>query len=160
MIAEIKSLPDSKVSTAPELFKRAGGHYSKLGTNAAAAIKSLRIDLRRRTTTMPHLTEEARYAFHQALGEYPDWTPLAVSPKINRGVAIVSGRVILGKGLSRQEDWIRLRSDWAVHVFNIMRAMQHNPSWLRPYVTPYLAETKQVLAHRAKARAFLEPTFT
>ncbi|KAK8066823.1 cytochrome P450 monooxygenase [Apiospora hydei] len=159
MIDEIKSLPDKKVSTAPELFKRAGGHYSKLGTNASAAIKALRIDLRRRTTTIPHLTEEARYAFDDALGTYEEWTPLAVFPKINRAVAIVSGRVFLGKRLSRKEEWISLSSEWAVHIFGIMRAIQRYPSWLRPYITPYLSETKHVLAHRAKAKKFLEPTF-
>ncbi|KAK8137517.1 GliF [Apiospora sp. TS-2023a] len=161
MIDEIKSLPDTKVSNAPELFKRAGGHYSKLGTNTAAAIKALRIDLRRRTTTIPHLTEEARYAFDDALGRYhPDWSPLAVFPQINRAVAIVSGRVFLGKRLSRQEEWISLSSEWAVRVFGIMRAIQRYPSWLRPYITPLLPETKEVLVHRAKAKAFLEPTFS
>ncbi|KAK8041527.1 hypothetical protein PG994_014534 [Apiospora phragmitis] len=159
MIDEIKSLPDSKVSTAPELFKRAGGHYSKLGTNALAAIKALRIDLRRRTTTIPQLTEEARYAFDDALGTFREWTPLAVFPRINRAVAIVSGRVFLGQRLSRQEEWISLSSEWAVHVFGIMRAIQRYPSWLRPYVMPYLPETRQVLAHRAKVKAFLAPTF-
>ncbi|KAK7910657.1 cytochrome P450 [Apiospora marii] len=159
MIDEIKSLPDSKVSNAPELFKRAGGHHSKLGTNTAAAIKALRIDLRRRTDTIAHLTEEARYAFDDALGSFPEWTPLAVFPQINRAVAIVSGRVFLGKRLSRREEWISLSSEWAVRVFGIMRAVQRYPSWIRPYVTPLLPETKEVLAHRARAKKFLEPTF-
>lgn len=159
MMDEVKSLPDSKVSTAPELFKRAGGHYSKLGTNAAAAIKALRIDLKRRTTTVPDLVEETGYAFGQALGAYPEWAPLAVFPTMNRAVAVISGRVFLGRKLSRQEDWIRLSSDWAVRVFDMMRALQRYPAWLRPYITPHLAETKQVLAHRAQAKAFLAPTF-
>lgn len=158
MMDEVKSLPERKVSTAPELFKRAGGHYSKLGTNTVAAVKALRIDLKRSTKTMAHLTEETRYAVEDTLGEFADWTPLAVFPKINRAVAIITGRVFLGEKLSRQEEWIRLSSEWAVHVFDMMRAIQHYPSWLRPFITPYLVETKQVLAHRAEAKAFLEPT--
>jgi hypothetical protein len=49
--------------------------------------------------TIPALREEIEFAFSQTLGEYDyeDWAPVAIYPKINRIVAMVSGRIFLGK---------------------------------------------------------------
>ncbi|KUJ21569.1 cytochrome P450 [Mollisia scopiformis] len=159
MIDEVKSLPESKVSAARELFRRAAGHYSKMGTNSVAAIKALRNDLTRKTTTIPTLIEETDFAFSNTLEKYDEWTPVRVFPNINRVVSMVSGRMFLGKQLSRQEEWISISTQWSSDVFALLRRTQRYPSWLRPYITPYLSQTKKVLEQRRRAKKFLGPSF-
>ncbi|KAE8446256.1 hypothetical protein EG329_012342 [Mollisiaceae sp. DMI_Dod_QoI] len=159
MIDEVKSLPENKVSAARELFRRAAGHYSKMGTNSIAAIKALRHDLNRKSATIPTLVEEADYAFSTTLQRYDDWTPVSVFPNVNRVVAMVSGRMFLGKTLSRQEEWISISTQWSNDVFSLLRRTARYPTWLRPYLTPYFSQTKKVLEQRKCAKTFLGPSF-
>lgn len=158
MIDEVKSLPEDSVSAARELFRRAAGHYSKMGTNSIAAIKALRLDLSRKTTTIPILIEETNFAFSQTLQTYADWTPVSIFPNFNHIVALVTGRLFLGKQLSREEEWISISTDWSNDVFALLRRTQRYPSWLRPYIIPYLSETNRVLEGRQRAKAFLRPS--
>jgi hypothetical protein len=159
MIDDIKSLPENKVSAARELFRRAAGHYSKMGTNSIAAIKALRNDLTRKTSTIPVLIEESEFAFSTTLAQYDDWTPVSIFPNINRIVALVSGRMFLGKTLSRQEEWVSISTQWSNDVFALLRRTQTYPAWLRGYITPYLSQTKKVLEQRKRAKTFLRPSF-
>lgn len=159
MIDEVKNLPETKVSAARELFRRAAGHYSKMGTNSIAAIKALRNDLNRKSATIPTLIEETNYAFSTTLQEYNDWTPVKVFPNINRMVAMVSGRIFLGKILSRQEEWVSISTQWSNDVFALLRRTARYPTWIRDYVTPYFSETQKVLEQRKRAKNFLSPSF-
>jgi cytochrome P450 len=160
MIDEIKSLPETKVSSARDLYRRAAGKYSKMGTNALAAVRALRIDLNRSGNIIPALREETKFAFSQAIGEYTDWTPVAVYPNINHIVAMVSGRVFLGTPLCRDAEWVALTTAWARDVFALVTKTAKYPTWIRPWIVPYLSETKKVLGLRARAKAFLSPAFS
>lgn len=159
MIEDIKSLPENKVSAARELFRRAAGHYSKMGTNSVSAIKALRIDMTRKTSTIPVLIEESEYAFSTTLTKYKDWTPVQVFPNANRIVALVSGRMFVGKELSRQEEWVSISMQWSIDVFALLRRTQRYPAWIQDYITPFLSQTKRVLQQRKRAKAFLGPAF-
>jgi len=78
MIDEIKSLPETKVSSTRELYRRAAGKYSKMGTNTVAAIRALRVDLSRCGTIIPTIREETEFAFSQAIGSHDDWISLPI----------------------------------------------------------------------------------
>lgn len=160
MIDEVKSLPESKVSSARELYRRGMGKYTKLGTNAIAAVRALHIDLARSRTTISNLCEETDFAFQQAFGEHSEWTQVTVYPKINRVVAMVSARVFLGKQLCRNEEWISLATEWTTNLFALITTTARYPAWLRPWIAPYLSETMKALELRARAKAILAPVLS
>jgi cytochrome P450 len=162
MIDEIKSLPETKVSAARELFRRAAGKYSKMGTNTIAAIRTLRIDFSRSGTTISALREEEDFAFTQTFGnsDYDDWTPVPVYASANQIIAMVSGRIFLGKQLCRTEEWISLTVEWSRDVFALLTKTAKYPTWLRPWVVPHFSETRRVINLRARAKSFLSPAFS
>ncbi|PMD22793.1 cytochrome P450 [Hyaloscypha hepaticicola] len=160
MIDEIKSLPESKVSSARELYRRGMGKYTKLGTNAKAAVRALQVDLARSGTTISNLCEEADFAISQAFGERNEWTRVTVYPKINRIVAMVSARVFLGQPVSRNEEWISLATEWTSNLFALITTTARYPAWLRPWIAPYLSETMKALELRARAKAILAPVLS
>ena len=160
LIDEIKSLPETTVSTARELYRRAAGKYSKMGTNSVAAIKALKVDLSRDINTISTIEEETIYSLFKVIGICEDWTAVPVYQSINRIIALVSGRIFVGLPLSRTEDWVQIAINWANDVFALLTRTARYPVWLRSIIIPYLSDTKKVTQHRVQAKRFFEPTFT
>jgi hypothetical protein len=155
LIDEIKSLPETTVSTARELYRRAAGKYSKMGTNSIAAIKALKVDLSRDIKIIPILHEETLYSLTRTIGICEEWTPVPAYQTFNHVIALISGRIFVGLPLSRTHGWVQISMDWANDVFALLTRTAQYPASIRPFITPYLAETKKVLEHRATAKTLL-----
>ena len=160
MIDEVKSLPESKVSSSRELYRRGMGKYTKLGTNAKAAVQALHVDLARSGTTISNIREETDFAFQQAFGKHNEWTRVTVYPQINRIVAMVSARVFLGQPVCRNEEWISVATEWASNLFALITTIARYPAWLRPWIAPYMSETMKAVELSARAKAVLAPVLS
>ena len=98
-----------------------------------------------------------KYGINTELPQSEDWTPIKLSPKLLRIVAMVSGRVFIGPDHCRDETWIKIAVDYTLNVFAGQRAIKLlRPIW-RPFVYRFLPEVKEILARREDARKFLVP---
>jgi cytochrome P450 len=77
--------------------------------------------------------------------------------KTLRIVAIVSGHVFLGPDLCRREEYLYASINFTVDVFKAVRQLKAWNRWLRPIVSFFTPELKQIQVHRQKARDFLLP---
>ena len=86
-----------------------------------------------------------------------DWLTIKIYPVILRIVAKVSGRVMVGAPLCRDENWIRMSSSYTRDTFLGGRAMwERHPLW-RPFYALYSPELKKVRQHYEDAAKFLKP---
>jgi hypothetical protein len=107
--------------------------------------------------TLAVLQDEIRYAIEEGIGDCPDWTPVKVFEKLLRIVALVSGRIFVGRPLSRDEEWIKLTINYTVDASNAVRDVQKIRPYLRPFWAPFLPSIRKAAEYRRKVAEKLKP---
>lgn len=72
-------------------------------------------------------------------------------------VALLSGRVFIGRPMSREQEWIKATTDFTRDVEAIMQALLKWPSFIRGIVTPYLPEVRRMSRSKARTAELLAP---
>ncbi|KAH8691946.1 hypothetical protein BGW36DRAFT_437652 [Talaromyces proteolyticus] len=159
LLDEVKSLPEHQVSLAESFSHRFFGQYTSIGLPPAAAIKAIRLDLTSNiASSLDHLQDECKYAFSIGVPECPNtWTPIHVYPVLTRMIALLSGRVFVGLPLSRDDKWVNITIDYTMDAFHCVSKLRSYSNFVRPFVAPFLAETKAIRRHYANARILLKP---
>ncbi|CZR65962.1 uncharacterized protein PAC_15862 [Phialocephala subalpina] len=149
MIDEVKNLPETRVSAARELFRRAAGHYSKMGTNSVAAIKALRIDLNRKSTTIPTLVEEtttlSRRRWRSTMTgrrlRYPTWIRDYITPYFSETKKVLEQRKRAKKfpGPSFEEQ---------LHAKRKGPAPPSDEEWMKKYLTTRPMQVESLVRHQ------------
>lgn len=132
--------------------------YTRIGNNSPALIKAVKIDLTRHVaSTLDALQDETRYALDRELGTCEDWTKVVLYQKLLRIVALLSGRIFVGRPLSRSEDWINSSIRYTVDCVAAKERVIDYPAWIRYFVVPFLPEIRRVNEHRIKGAKLLKP---
>lgn len=95
---------------------------------------------------VPQLKDELEHLVDAEFPECNDWTPIKWQPFCLRAVARVSGRAFVGTGVCRDQKWMDVSTDFAVHVFMAGVKLSCFPSWMRPigqYLVNDLGKMKQ-----------------
>jgi hypothetical protein len=118
----------------------------------------IRVDLTRHIASkLGDLQEEARYGFEKELGPCEDWTPIHVYQKMTRIVTLLSGRVFVGRPLSREEEWIDINISYTLFCVQARAAIQAYPACMRDIVAPYLKEVKGLWQFKRRGAMLLKP---
>lgn len=159
---EIKSLPENKVSFIEEFRDRFWGHYTAFAdhTESSTVAHSVKVDLTQSLSKALEIMQpEAQMAFKAEMPPCEDWLTVKIYPIILRLVAKVSGRVMVGEPLCRDENWIRISSTYTRDTFLGGRAMWNTNRFWRPFYALYSEELKKVRQHYVDATNYLKPVF-
>lgn len=155
---EVRNQPESKISFTQEHQRNFFAQYTGIGDHRPEMIQAIRVDLTRHIArTLPDLQEEVRYAFDRELGDCKDWTPAPLYFKILRIVAMMNGRIFVGRPLSREDEWIQSTINYTIDCVKARNAIRDYPEWKRPWVTSSLPEIKALTRHRTRGGEMLEP---
>ncbi|KAF7944091.1 hypothetical protein EAE96_010501 [Botrytis aclada] len=155
---EVRTLPEEKVSFQKEIDRMFLTAHTKFGKDAPAVVKTVKTDLIRHTaSTTGALQDELHYALDTELGTCESWTKVVLLEKALRIVALISGRVFVGRPLSRNEEWLQASIDYTTDCIRAKDAAAEWPAWTRYFVAPFLPEIRKVQAHTNKAAELLKP---
>jgi hypothetical protein len=103
------------------------------------------------------IQDEARYGFEKELGSCGDWTPVPVYQKMTRIVTLLSGRIFVGRPLSREEKWIDINISYTLFCVQARAATEAYPAWARDTIAPYLKEVKSLWQFKLRGAMLLKP---
>ncbi|KAL9084933.1 MAG: hypothetical protein Q9159_004977 [Coniocarpon cinnabarinum] len=83
-------------------------------------------------------SNEAAYAFHKHFGTYPDWTPVAVQPRILQLVSQMVARTVIGSDVCRNSDWTSAVTDYAQNIFQAAVFLKLLPDIMHPFAAVFL----------------------
>lgn len=155
---EIRAIPDTQWSARKENEILFQSHITKVGLNSHHVAAAVQGDLTRRIgSTLDMLQDEMKYATDLCLGPCEDWTSIMPYPVFCRIVALISGRVLVGLPISRDENWVRISIGFAMTAFGAAGKFRQWPAWSKPFVVPWLDATKNIQKQRAEAVRLLTP---
>ncbi|KAA8569824.1 hypothetical protein EYC84_002167 [Monilinia fructicola] len=161
-INEIKSLPPNKISFLEEFRDRYYGHYTAFANNVEgdAVTASVKVDLTQSIArALENMQPETELAFATEMPKTTEWRDITLYPIILRIVAKVSGRVMVGEPLCRNEKWIEISTTYTRDTFLGGRAVWARHPLFRPIYALYSPELKKVRQHYTDAAEFLRPIF-
>ncbi len=132
--------------------------HTGIGTEGPELVQSIKNDLTRHiASTLDDLQDEVRYGFDKELGSCEDWTPIPVYAKMARIVALLSGRVFVGRPLSREEEWIQASITFTLSCTQARLAITAYHEWTRGIVAYFLPEIKKVKKFKKRGAQLLQP---
>lgn len=157
-VNEVKSLPENKVSFMKDIQHMMSCKVTRIGEESHEMISAVKIDLTRHlASVLDGLQDETRYAINSEFGPCEDWTPIPVYFKLTRIVALLSGRVFVGRPLSRDEAWLKATINYTWACIQASDACKRYNPYIRNIVGPYLKEVKNLNKHRRDGAALLQP---
>jgi hypothetical protein len=158
VLDEVRNLPEDKVSFTKEVQRLFLARHTGIGDSRPEVLQAVKVDLTRHiASTLDGLQDEIRYSFEKELGDCKEWTSVYLYSKMLRIVALLSGRVFVGRPLSRDEEWIKSTINYTVDCVAAGKAARKYPSWMRGLVAGYLPEIKRVHQHKIRGGQLLEP---
>ncbi|KAL5041778.1 cytochrome P450 [Aspergillus fruticulosus] len=155
---ELKSLPESKISLAESLSGQFLGDFTYIGKHDSTMLTSIREDLARNMeTTITHLEAETRYAFETLFDDSERWQSAKVQPTMLRVVALLSGRVFVGSGLSRNKEFLDCIVQFTIDSFVTAEKLHRYPASLRPLIRRWIPEYNAVQKELADMTRLLRP---
>lgn len=157
-VNEVKSLPENKVSFMKDIQHMMTCKVTRIGEESHEMISAVKIDLTRHLAgVLDGLQDETRYAINSEFGPCEDWTPIPVYLKLTQIVALLSGRVFVGRPLSRDEAWLKATINYTWACIQASDACKRYNPYIRNIVGPYLKEVKNLNKHRQDGAALLQP---
>lgn len=98
-----------------------------------------------------------RYGMDKEFGPCEDWTLYDVLPKILRVVALLSGRVFVGRPISRDEDWIASSINFTLDVVAAREGILKVPRWARFFMAKWIPEVVGARQHKKIGAKLLKP---
>lgn len=155
---ELKDLPDAELSFHQQVYKLLHGKYTGLGVNPHPIVASVQNELTMNiNVTLAILQDEIRYAVEEGIGNLPEWTKVNVFGKLLRIVALASGRIFVGRPLSRDEDWIDMTINYTVDSSNAIKDVGKISPWLRPFLTRFTPSIRRSMGYRRRVAEKLRP---
>lgn len=158
VLDEFRLLPENKLSFNKVVQDMFLSKHTGIGDTRPEVLQSLTSDMPRHiASTTDGLQDEIRYAFNKEFSECTEWTSFSLYAKMLRIVALLSGRVFVGRPLSREEAWIDSTINYTVDCVAASLAARKYPPWLRGLVAGYLPEIKRVQEYKIKGGKLLQP---
>ncbi len=158
LLEELKDLPDAELSFHQQVYKMLHGKYTGLGMNPQPIVDSVKNELTMNiNVTLAILQDEIQFAVEEGIGNLPDWTKVNVFKKLLRIVALASGRIFVGRPLSRDEDWIEMTINYTVDSFKAIKDVRNISPWLRPFLTRFTPSIRRSIDYRRRVAEKLRP---
>lgn len=113
-IEELKSAPMDKVDFIGIVRDLMEGDYTGIGHRSRLHPDTLKLGLTPKVSSMmPEVQDEVDVAFRDAFPACEDWTEIELLPVFANIVARASSRMMGGKPLSRDKEWIQASIDFS-----------------------------------------------
>lgn len=158
MIDEVKSLPETRVSIDANNHRRFFGQYTLMGTKSSELLAAVKQDLHRNVSNLlVEMIEETRLTTKSLFSttSTSTVTSLPVYESMLRYITLVTGRVLVGLPLSRNEAWVSSAINYAVESMKAGHQLRTFPTALRPWVAPFLPAVRRVKDHQSEITAML-----
>ncbi|KAJ5039047.1 uncharacterized protein L3040_006718 [Drepanopeziza brunnea f. sp. 'multigermtubi'] len=157
VINEVRNLPEDQASFAEEIRISMAEDHTGIGPSQPVT-RAIKHDLTRNlASTLDDLQDEIVYGFDQEFGACEDWTPISIYGKLTRIVALLSGRVFVGRPLSRQEEWIQTSVEYTYYTMLARDAIIAYPAFLRSIVAPFVPELQKLKKLRVRGSELMKP---
>lgn len=157
-IQDIKSYTDEEASFDAVLKSQYHPKVTRFGESDPVLINVVKNDISRQVaSSLMFLQDEAAYSFNQKLGPCEDWTSFVLYPKIADIIALVSGRVFVGRPLSRNTDWVATTVNYTFEITKAKNALSAWPSWIVSIIGPHLKQVKSLNKFRDRAADLVKP---
>ncbi|KAF4780806.1 cytochrome P450 [Colletotrichum scovillei] len=103
------------------------------------------------------LSEESTLVLRHVLTDSTEWHKIKPQQDIMRIVSRLSSRVFAGEDLCRDEEWVRVSSEYTAAAFGVGYEVGQWPRWSRPIVHWFLPSCWRVRALLAECRKTLQP---
>jgi gliotoxin biosynthesis cytochrome P450 monooxygenase len=158
MLEEVKNLPDDLLSFRKAVYKQMLGRYTSIGAHHPHVIEAIKLDLTQNLSKMlSGLQDEVTFAVDTEFGVCDGWTAVKVSGKLVKAVARISARVFVGLPLCRDEEWVKTTIKFTEDIAKARKSISKYPFFLRPFITPFLPECRQLKVDRQRAGKMLAP---
>ncbi|KAK1969994.1 cytochrome P450 [Colletotrichum sublineola] len=157
-LPELRHLPDDVISFSSAINESMQVSYTTAGLDMPMLVHVCRSSL---TSALGRLNasilEEATEAMHIQLPQSSEWSEVIINEKLLRIITIVSGRIFVGSNLCRDEGYINTCIDYTKVLMAAVYAITMVPSFLRPFVAPWLPTTRALRKQFTKAEELLQP---
>lgn len=158
LVDEVKSLPENKASMMEEIRRAFSSDVTGFGIDTHETIPAVKNDLTRHlTSVLDGLQDETRFSLDKEFGPCEDWTSQKVYQKLTNIVALLSGRVFVGRPLSRDEEWLDSTINYTMTSVKAKNACEKYPPFIRPIVGPFLKEVQDLQKHKKRGGEMLRP---
>ncbi|KAK6069465.1 cytochrome p450 monooxygenase [Seiridium cupressi] len=158
MFKEAMHAPSKQLSFMRSIYTTFQGRYTYVGTDIDDIIHAIRSDLTKSISDiLPLLQYETEYCLEHAIGEASTWRSVPAYATMVRMIAILSGRVFVGLPLSREEKWIQKTMNYTSDIGNLLRAAHKWNHVVRPFILPFLPETRRVVGTLRETRELIQP---
>jgi len=156
---ELKDLTDEQLNISEAIKVFLVGDYTKIGQDPIPLLPHvLKSDLTPSLgRLMPVISEEIDLALAKNMPACEDWKAVNIHYTLLNTVAQVSARVFVGLPLCRDQKWLDLTRDYTIKLFQAARALKQLNPWLRPILSRFNPELKELLKVRQEAIAFMVP---
>ncbi|KAL1876879.1 hypothetical protein VTK73DRAFT_9032 [Phialemonium thermophilum] len=160
LLGELKGLPEDVLSATEAVREAMLSKYTGFcpGNNGELLTTLIRTKLSSNFARLvPKLKDELDYILATELGDCEDWTPVKMQPFVLRVVARMTGCAFVGPAISRNEEWMDISVNYAVHVFLAAVKLQFFPEWLRPLMRRVLPDFRRIERDISRAKSMLQP---
>lgn len=160
LIGELKGLPENVLSAREAVREALMSKYTKFCPDKHQDLLATLVRTRltqNLARLIPQLKEEVEYITATEFPECRDWTPVKFQPFALRCVARTSGRAFVGPSICRQEAWMDVSINFAVHIFLALVKLQFFPAWLRPAAQYLVPDLGRIRRDERDAREMLAP---
>ncbi|KAI5364932.1 Putative cytochrome P450 [Septoria linicola] len=159
-LVEVKNAPQSAISLPDEMEELLLMKYTGVPQRTDSGTKVVRVDMTRSLGNfVQSMNEECVHGFQKYLPVSKDWQVVKPYHVLAKIVALISGRVLVGKELCRNEDWIRLSMEFSTHAFGAARTLRSGNKW--PWSMRWASYTepavKAIIERRREAEALMKP---
>ncbi|KAJ8123867.1 hypothetical protein ONZ43_g280 [Nemania bipapillata] len=160
-VDELRSLPEEQVNGMDAHVKNICGRYTTGNILLDGDLPSRVIQQKltpNLAATAPLMKDELDHALDV---EFPDcrdeWVSVSIYDLLLRVVARVSGRVLVGPEICRQEEWLYTAIHFTENSYAIIMALRLLPSYLHPFIGPLLPAYWRVRSNLATAKRIIGP---
>ncbi|OTB04077.1 hypothetical protein M426DRAFT_166785 [Hypoxylon sp. CI-4A] len=144
-IEELKSLPDSQLSTNGSMHDRFAIHWTDSGWVAKELAHSIKYDLINEVDDFfPTIQEEIQCSTIQSLPLSDVWTSVPPQEALVQVVAAIMGRMMVGAPLSRDKKWRSASIGHAISVVAYSSWLRRFPTLLHPIIAHILPQKMAV----------------
>ncbi|KAG8159818.1 hypothetical protein KVR01_010455 [Diaporthe batatas] len=160
LVGELKGLPEDVLSATEAVSEALMSRYTKFCPERHQDLLATLVRTRltqNLARLIPQLKEEVEYITATEFPECREWTPVKFQPFALRCVARTSGRAFVGPSICRQEQWMGISINFAVHIFLSLVKLQFFPAWLRPIGQYLVSDLGKLRKDEAEAKEMLIP---
>lgn len=160
LVGELKSLPENVLSATEAVSEALMSRYTKFCPERHQDLLATLVRTRltqNLARLIPQLKEEVEYITATEFPECKEWTPVKFQPFALRCIARTSGRAFVGPSICRQEQWMGISINFAVHIFLSLVKLQFFPAWLRPLGQYLVSDLGKLRKDETEAKEMLIP---